>query len=154
MADIPKAPTVVFNVLVVDDDPVVRRAVRALLEPDPSIEVVGAVESAEEAVDVVRGTDVDLVVLDDILAGELSGQEAAPLLKRIDPELKIVLFSIKADLATQADVIDAFVSKSNVDMLLATVRLVLGLSWANVEPPHDDVVNLVTRTSVAGRLEG
>lgn len=154
MADISKAPTVVFNVLVVDDDPVVRRAVQALLDPDPSLAVVAAVESAEEAIDAVRGVDVDLVVLDDVLAGELTGQEAAPLLKRIDPELKIVLFSIKADAVPESDFIDAFVSKSNVDMLVSTVRLVLGLSWANVATPGDDVVNLVTRTSVAGRLVG
>lgn len=141
-------PSVVFHVLVVDDDPVVRTVVQSLLEPDPAFRVVEAVDSAEAALEVVRTAEVDLVVLDDMLAGQLTGQEAAPMLKRIDPALKVVLFSIKAETGQEDDTIDAFVSKTHVDLLLSTVRLVLGLSWANVSAPQDDVVNVVTRPSL------
>ena len=142
-------PSVVFNVLVVDDDPVVRRAVSSLLEPDPNLTVVDAVGSAEAALTVLRERDVDLVVLDDVLEGEPTGQEAAPLMRRIDPALKIVLFSIKAETGQQSESIDSFVSKSHLDLLLPTVRLVLGLSWANVAAPRDEVVNLVTERQLA-----
>ena len=143
------APTVVFNVLVVDDDPVVRHALGSLLEADPNLTVIDAVATAESALDVLRDRDVDLVVLDDVLAGELTGQEAAPLMRRIDPALKIVLFSIKAEAGQESESIDSFVSKSHLDLLLPTVRLVLGLSWANVATPQDEVVNLVTERQLA-----
>ena len=142
-------PSVVFNVLVVDDDPVVRHAVCSLLEPDANLAVVESVDTAESALAVLRERDVDLVVLDDVLAGELTGQEAAPMMRRIDPALKIVLFSIKAETGKQSESIDSFVSKSHLDLLLPTVRLVLGLSWANVPAPRDQVVDLVVERQLS-----
>lgn len=53
-----------MRVLIVDDHPVFREGVRALLEQQNDIEVVGVVGTGVEAVDTVASTSTDIVLLD------------------------------------------------------------------------------------------
>ena len=53
-----------ITVLVVDDEPPARRGLRALLEREPGVEVVGEARSGREAVDAIRAMRPDLVFLD------------------------------------------------------------------------------------------
>src|SRR4051812_31556027 len=64
-----------IRVLIVDDEPLARRTIRALLAGDPEIEVVGECGSGPEAVDFIRRDPPDLLFLDIQMPG-MNGFEA------------------------------------------------------------------------------
>lgn len=53
-----------IRVAVVDDHPVVRDGTAALLATQPGLDVVGVASTVEEAVELIRGTAIDVVLLD------------------------------------------------------------------------------------------
>jgi DNA-binding NarL/FixJ family response regulator len=60
----------VIRVLVVDDHPIVRDGLVAVLADEPDLSVVGAVASAEEALEAARELHPDVVLLDLELPGQ------------------------------------------------------------------------------------
>jgi len=58
-----------IRVLVADDHAMLRRAVRALLQGEPDIEVVGEAASGEEAVEAARALRPDVVLMDLTMPG-------------------------------------------------------------------------------------
>jgi DNA-binding NarL/FixJ family response regulator len=65
-----------IRILLADDHTLVRRGVRLILEQEPDLSVVAEVADGAEAVDRVRDTEVDLVVLD-IAMPRMTGPHAA-----------------------------------------------------------------------------
>ena len=57
------------RVLIADDHAVVRTGLRALLDPDPAVEVIADVAGAGDAVERSRIGDVDVVLMDLRFAG-------------------------------------------------------------------------------------
>ncbi|MPY70400.1 MAG: chemotaxis-specific protein-glutamate methyltransferase CheB [Alphaproteobacteria bacterium] len=78
--------------MVVDDSAVIRGFFRRALESDPMIEVVASVGNGQNAIDSLRRTPVDVVVLD-IEMPVMDGMTALPKLLEIDPAVKIVMAS-------------------------------------------------------------
>ncbi len=120
-----------MNVLVVvEDDPDMRTLIRLTLALEHRFEVSGEAASAADALEVVRSTaDLDLIILDHFIDGDVMGLEAAPLLKAAAPEAKILLFT-SHDLATEArrePAIEAYLSKEHLEQLLPTAQRLLGL---------------------------
>ena len=66
-----------IRILIVDDHPVVREGLMAVLEGIPDIRVVGTAQSAEEALAAIKTVRPDIVVLDLELPG-MSGVDAIP----------------------------------------------------------------------------
>ncbi|HYW88734.1 MAG TPA: response regulator, partial [Chloroflexota bacterium] len=64
-----------IRVLLVDDHAVVRKGLRALLDRDPGIEVVGEAEDGEEAVRAAGRLGPDVILMDLEMAG-MGGVEA------------------------------------------------------------------------------
>ena len=81
-----------IRVLVVDDHPIVREGLVAVLEDEPDLTVVGAAGSAEEALTLARGERPDVVVLDLELPG-MNGAEAIPRLAAESPATKVVVLT-------------------------------------------------------------
>ena len=81
------------TVLIVDDELGVRESVRIVLENE--CEVLEATNGAE-ALAVLRGHDVDLVMLDHRMPGE-SGIDVLPRLMAVDPSLVVVLATAVRD---------------------------------------------------------
>lgn len=69
-----------LRALVVDDEPVARRRLRALLESEPRIEIVGECEDGYAALDAIRRLGPDLMFLDVQMPG-LDGFDVIELLE-------------------------------------------------------------------------
>jgi DNA-binding NarL/FixJ family response regulator len=89
------------RVLLVDDHRLLRDGLAALLSQAEEIEVVGSVDSGEEAINVFPSLKPDLILMD-IMMGGMTGIEATRWIKEQDPSIKIILISseIKKELVT------------------------------------------------------
>jgi two-component system chemotaxis response regulator CheB len=97
------APAV--RVMVCDDSAVIRGAVARMLDADPEVRVVARVANGQLALDELRRTPVDVLVLD-IEMPVMDGMTALPPLLRTDSGLKIIMASTLttrgADIALRA----------------------------------------------------
>lgn len=80
------------TVLVVDDQLVFRRAVRALVRSVAEFDIVGEVETGEEAVEAAARLHPDLVVMDVRLPG-INGIEATRRILDDQPAARVLLIS-------------------------------------------------------------
>jgi diguanylate cyclase (GGDEF)-like protein/PAS domain S-box-containing protein len=80
------------RVLIVEDDPALRRLVRLTLEEATNFAVVGEAGDGREAIALARHHQPDCVLLDLAMPG-IGGMEALPLLKAVSPDAKIVVLS-------------------------------------------------------------
>lgn len=71
-----------ITVLLVDDHPVVRSGLRALLAGEPSLDVVGAAATAEEALQLVATRNPDVVLSDLRLGDGIDGVALTETLRR------------------------------------------------------------------------
>ncbi len=81
-----------IRVLVVDDHPVVRQGLVAVLEDVPDFAVVGAAESAEAALALTERERPNVVLLDLEMPG-MDGVAAIPRLLELDPALRVLVFT-------------------------------------------------------------
>jgi DNA-binding NarL/FixJ family response regulator len=81
-----------IRVMVVDDHPIVRQGLVSVLEDEDDLEVVGAAESAVEALRVVHRLRPDVMLLD-LEMPELDGVEAIPQLLAASPGLGVLVFT-------------------------------------------------------------
>ncbi len=81
-----------IRVLIVDDQRMFREGIRAHLEQEPDIQMVGEAASAEQALDQIPQTYPSIVVLDIRLPGT-SGIETARLMRQRWPDLKILILT-------------------------------------------------------------
>jgi DNA-binding NarL/FixJ family response regulator len=81
-----------IRLLVVDDHPVVREGLVAVLRDEPDFQVVGAVGSAEEAVELAGSLQPDVVLLDLELPG-MDGVAATPVLLQAVPNTCVLVFT-------------------------------------------------------------
>ncbi len=80
----------------VDDHPLFRRGLVSLLSYDERFAVTGEAGDVNEALQQVKATPVDLVLLDNHLPG-VRGVDAIASFKEIDPELKVVMLTVSED---------------------------------------------------------
>jgi len=78
--------------MIVDDLAIVRECIRALLQRQPDMSIVGLVASGEQAVVEARRLRPDLVVMDLVLPG-LSGADATLLILGSLPRARVIVLS-------------------------------------------------------------
>jgi len=101
-------------VVIVDDSAVVRRTVgHALLEN--GFRFYGEAENGAEGIEVVKQLKPDLAILD-LSMPVMNGLQAALVLRKMFPQMPIILFSLYGDGAVKAEAaragIDAVISKT------------------------------------------
>src|ERR1700730_5547640 len=82
------------RVQLVDDNVVVRAAVRRLFDSHPDFEVCGEAENGREAVEKAENLKPDLIILD-LAMPVMTGLDAAPLLRKVVPDARIILFTVQ-----------------------------------------------------------
>jgi DNA-binding NarL/FixJ family response regulator len=81
------------RVLIVDDHPVVRAGLATLLRKEAELKVTGSAHSAEEALEILKSSAVDVMLLD-IRMPSVSGIDLLNLIKNADnPPLVLILSS-------------------------------------------------------------
>lgn len=85
-----------IQIVLVDDHSVLRQGLRLLLETQPDLAVVGEAEDAEEALDVIRQTEPDLLLLDLSLPG-MSGLDLLHLVLAGASALKVIILTMHDD---------------------------------------------------------
>jgi DNA-binding NarL/FixJ family response regulator len=86
----------IIRILIADDHPVFRFGLRALLEAQPDMVVIGEAESGTAAVQMVQSLQPDLLLLD-INMPELNGIEATKQITAVDPHPAILIITMLDD---------------------------------------------------------
>ena len=85
-----------MKVMVVDDDRLVAKSLKTILEADSEIEVPAVCGSGREAVSFYRTVKPDVLLMDIRMDG-MSGLEVAQILLKEDPEAKILFLTTFSD---------------------------------------------------------
>jgi len=85
-----------FRILLADDHSIVRKGLRAILEEDTSLEVVGEAANGREAVELCQALQPHIVVMD-VGMPQLNGLEAAVQVQRVASGTKVIILSMYRD---------------------------------------------------------
>lgn len=86
-----------IRVVLIDDEPLVRAGLVAIIDSDPDLDVVGEAGDGADAIDLVHRTWPDIVIMD-VRMPQLNGLEATRLLvARQDPPRVLILTTFDSD---------------------------------------------------------
>jgi DNA-binding NarL/FixJ family response regulator len=81
-----------IRLLIADDHPVVRDGIRAILDTQPDLQVVGEATTGAEAVRLARDLRPDVILMD-LQMPELDGATAIARIRGHDPEAKVLVLT-------------------------------------------------------------
>lgn len=115
------------TIMVVDDSPFASKQIKDIVE-DNGYEVTVYAKDGEEAIELYKELKPDIVILDIIMPG-LNGLETAEILKKQDPDVKILMLSSLCDSGTMEEVksigVKHLIPKPlEADVLLASLEMV------------------------------
>ena len=116
------------RILIADDHAMFRAGIRALLESEPLLEVVGEVSTGDDAVDQARILKPDMVLMDLSMPGA-SGLEATRRIVSLNLDTKILVLTAHAEEEYLVPIVDAgasgYLTKSSADTdLIEAVKVV------------------------------
>ncbi|MCF2571759.1 response regulator [Brevibacterium sp. UCMA 11754] len=86
-----------IRVVLIDDEPLVRAGLAAIIDSDTGLEVVGEAGDGADAIDLVQRTQPDIAIMD-VRMPQLNGLEATRLLvARQDPPRVLILTTFDSD---------------------------------------------------------
>jgi DNA-binding NarL/FixJ family response regulator len=84
-----------IRIVIADDHAVVGEGLRALIDAQSDMEVIGLAENGREAVRLCLDLEPDLVIMDNSMP-ELNGIEATRIISKRSPAVRIVMLSMHA----------------------------------------------------------
>jgi DNA-binding NarL/FixJ family response regulator len=81
------------RVLVVDDHTVIRRGIQSILRAWPEWEISGEASSGEEAIELTKELEPDIVLMDISMPG-MGGLEATKSIRKYCPRTKVLLLTL------------------------------------------------------------
>jgi len=117
-----------IKVLLAEDHTIVRQGIRALLEPQMDIEVIGEAEDGLDAVRKTRKLQPDVVIMD-ISMPELNGIDATRLIKKRVPGTKVLILTMHelegyVEQVLKAGASGYLVKKTAMSELITAIRAV------------------------------
>jgi DNA-binding NarL/FixJ family response regulator len=82
-----------IKVLVVDDHTILREALTSMLNQIEGIKVAGGLSSGEEAVNLYKSFEPDIILMDIVMGTGMTGLEATRWIKEQDSDMKIIIIS-------------------------------------------------------------
>jgi two-component system, NarL family, nitrate/nitrite response regulator NarL len=82
-----------YRVLIADDHPHARQAIRAILEEDSLFEIVGEAKNGREAIELCEAELPDILLID-IEMPIMDGLEATKIIKEKFPFIKVIILSV------------------------------------------------------------
>jgi DNA-binding NarL/FixJ family response regulator len=118
----------VIRILVADDHGIVRKGLKQVVEEADGMEVTGEAENGEEALNLVRAHEFDVVILDIAMPGR-GGLDVLRDLKKESPSLKVIVLSMHSEeqyaIRSLRDGASAYLTKNcPPDELLLAIRTV------------------------------
>jgi two-component system, NarL family, response regulator LiaR len=98
--------TPAIRVLLVDDHPVVRQGLRALLSTQDGIDVVGEADDGDAALTAAERLSPDVVLMD-VVMPKVDGVEALRRIAEVRPQTRVVMLTSYADERLAMEAVDA-----------------------------------------------
>jgi len=122
-------------ILIADDNPAVRRALRYVLEEDDGWSVCGEAVNGPDAIEKEEQLRPDLVILDFSMP-MMNGLDVARAMKRVRPALPVVLFTMFKDRLLEEEAFAAGISavvakETGIEALAESARVLLKYATAS-----------------------
>jgi DNA-binding NarL/FixJ family response regulator len=119
-------------ILIADDSAIVRAIIRGFFESQAGFEVCGEAIDGVDAIEKAKALKPNLIILD-LAMPRLNGAEAASVLKRMMPDVPIILFTMYEDVMVKslasAIGVDLVLSKPDgMGQIMTHVQQLLGVS--------------------------
>jgi DNA-binding NarL/FixJ family response regulator len=119
-----------YRIVIADDHTILREALKALLSSNPGFEVVGEAEDGREAIQAVKKSTPDLILID-LSMPRMNGMDAIREIKKQHPETKVLVLTVHKTeehlLASLQSGADGYISKdANRSELEIAIKSVLG----------------------------
>lgn len=129
-----------IRVLITDDHPVFRRALRYFLELDPAIEVVGEASSGEQACLLAQDSLAHVACVDWRMAA-MDGVETIRRLIAATPDIKVIALSAGFEEGIEAAMLAAgasrYINKEQIsDHLLPAIHALFSQREGDLAAPH------------------
>lgn len=117
------------RIVIVEDHPITRRGVIALISQESDLEVCGEADNAPKAIDLIRTTQPDLAIID-ISLKNVSGIELMKNIKSLMPDLPLLVMtmheeSLYAERALRAGARGYVMKHEGPTQIIAAIRAVL-----------------------------
>ncbi|MGD0431771.1 MAG: response regulator transcription factor [Acetobacteraceae bacterium] len=117
-----------LRILMADDHPIVLAGLKALVQADPALQIVGEARDGRTVLKLAASLRPDVIVLD-VWMPEMNGTEVARTLLAEMPECRILVLTVHEDRATLRQLLDLgvagyLVKRSAADELLRAIRAV------------------------------
>jgi two-component system, NarL family, invasion response regulator UvrY len=122
-----------MKILIADDHPVVRQGLKAILQADGDMQVVGEARDAQEAVDLARTLEWDVAVVDYSMPG-MSGAELVQAIKRERPDRPVLVLTMHPETSHGVNVVKAGAS-----------------GYLNKEGASDELAKAIRKVARGGR---
>lgn len=81
-----------LNILLVDDQAIIREGLKFILEQDSQISIAHQVENGQAAIAILESNEVDLILMD-VFMPIMNGIEATKIIKKRWPKIKILMLT-------------------------------------------------------------
>jgi two-component system, NarL family, response regulator LiaR len=104
--DFNKTEAGIVKIAIVDDHPLIRQALRNVIEKEPDFEVIAEASNGEEAVKIASTLAPDVVIMD-IAMPILNGIEATKQIKSQFPTISILILTVHTDIESIFSILQA-----------------------------------------------
>ncbi len=82
-----------INILLVDDQKVIREQLKSYFAPEANLQVVGTAENSIEALEKIKILQPNVVLMDVEMPGGISGLEMTSMISNLYPEIKVIILT-------------------------------------------------------------